>query len=251
VLLYGKAWRRRDEIRREREYAEPGWRAWYRRRLEFRRLFGRELQELDCYTRDLRRTIVRLRRRPIQRYRAWMHGVSARFAFGRTLAGSCVILVLLAAGSSFYEPSWLAGSPASFDAFVLWQAPEGRLLLANWMSASLAILTMPLLYLVRRCILQRRHRQQIRSLEEFAAADPDLLIERQRAETGPSDEAQPPADAGEDGSWPVVLGVVGHMSAAFRALADAETKKLNRAYADALAELRTEDAEAREAYCAA
>src|SRR5215831_9573991 len=64
MLLYEKTVRRRQEIERVRPQARASWRAswpaswraWYRRRLEFRKLFGRELDELERYARDLRTT---------------------------------------------------------------------------------------------------------------------------------------------------------------------------------------------------
>ena len=107
-------------------------------------------------------------------------------------------------------------------------------------------------------------------MREFAAADPDRLIE-QRQDDGQgreqTDEEEPAASpaSGEPRAWFTVLGVppsatieevkqaykallkqnhpdrVYNMSVAFKELAEAETKKLNGAYAEALACLRCED----------
>src|SRR5258706_296098 len=57
MLLYRKASRRREEIYRQCKPLGSGWRASYRGRVEFRRRFGRELEELDHYVRDLRATV--------------------------------------------------------------------------------------------------------------------------------------------------------------------------------------------------
>jgi hypothetical protein len=153
----------------------------------------------------------------------------------------------------------------------LWQAVDGRVLLANWMAASFAGAAMPLLYLVRRIELSRAHGRQIREWREFAAADPDRLIEQRHAdapEKERSDGAEPALldESIEPGAWFNVLGVspsatvdevkqaykvllkqnhpdrVFNMSAAFRELAEGETKKLNTAYAEALADLGRGDA---------
>src|SRR5262245_27397646 len=47
MLLYEKTVRRRQEIEQARPSGQVSWRAWYRRRVQFRRLFGRELDELE------------------------------------------------------------------------------------------------------------------------------------------------------------------------------------------------------------
>src|SRR5215470_17599030 len=151
MLLYKKAARRRQEIYRQREPARGSWHAWLHGRSDFKKRYGQELDELEQYARDLRATIIRLRRRPIRRYKSWIRLVSSRSALGRAL--SCYGLVLTLFIASFYvtEPSsWGPGAYADFDAFVLWQGSEGRLLLANWMALSLAAAATPLLYVIRR-----------------------------------------------------------------------------------------------------
>src|SRR5262245_13806559 len=151
VLLYRKAARRREEIHLEREDAGAGWRARYRSRVKFRRTFGAELEELRCYARDLRATIARLRGRPIRRFKFWIHVVSSKFALGGSLACHGLVLALLIACAYGGEPlAWTSGGDISFDTFVLWQAPEGRMLLANWMAACFGAAAMPLFYVARR-----------------------------------------------------------------------------------------------------
>jgi len=281
VLLYEKACRRREEIHRQRAPATAGWRAWYRGRAEFRKTFGAELEELDRYARDLRSTIKRLRGRPIRRYRSWMHVVSAQSALGRALGCYCVVVALLIAASFYPEPLlWAPAASARLDTFVLWQALEGRLLLANWMAASLVAVAVPPLYLVRRAQLYRWNEPQIRSLREFAAADPEESIEQRHGDDAAADAAAedgPPVvpEMPAESNWFDVLGVspaatiedvkqaykilvkqnhpdrVHSMSPVFRALAEAETKKINQAYAEALMCLRQDDAGPQEATCAA
>jgi hypothetical protein len=271
VLLYGKVYRRRKELYRTREQAAPNWRARCHARADFRKKFGAELEELESYARDLRHTITRLRGRPLRRYKSWMRVVSSRSALGRSLASYCLMLALLIASSCYADPPlWAPGSSTSFDTFVLWQAFDGRLLLANWMAASFTGMAMPLLYLVRRTGLSREHGRQIRSLREFAAADPDRLIEPRHGDAPASDQAdadesEASPESAEPRAWFMVLGVspsatieevkqaykvllkqnhpdrVYSMSAAFKELAEVETKKLNVAYEEALAYLRCDD----------
>jgi hypothetical protein len=141
----------------------------------------------------------------------------------------------------------------------LWQAVKGQLLLANWLAANVAAAAIPMLYVVRRVALGRAHRSQIGVLRDFAAAGAEpLMQERHADDAGP---VNPPAVAGE-GDWSVVLGVspaatleevkrayknlikknhpdrVNDMSPSFVRLAEAETKKLNLAYAEALTSLQ-------------
>ncbi len=272
VLVYGKVCRRREGLYRTREQAAPNWRALCQARAKFHKKFAAELEELEACAGDLRSTITRVRARPLQRYKFWMRLVSSRFALGRSLACYCLVLLVLIVSSCYIDPPlWAPGSNISFDTFGLWQAVNGRVLLANWMAASFAGVAMPLLYFVRRTELSREHGRQIREWRKFAAADPDRLIEQRHAEAPenePSDEAEPALlnESIEAGAWFSVLGVspsatvdevkqaykvlvnqnhpdrVFKMSAAFRELAEGETKKLNIAYAEALAYLGRNDA---------
>ena len=199
-----------------------------------------------------------------------MHFVSSQFALGRSLGCYCLILALLVASSCYSEPPlWGPGTSTSFDTFVLWQALEGRLLLANWMGASFMAGAVPLLYLVRRVELHRRHGHQICNLKEFAAADPDTLVHARQTDKEPAEEKPRSFPAAvEETPWFAVLGVspsatvedvkqaykvlvkqnhpdrVANMSAVFKALAEAETKKLNVAYSEALSHLRQDDFDA-------
>ena len=275
VLLYVKVAKRRQEIDREREQVGPGWRARYRSLVKFRKEFGKELAELDSYARDLRSTIVRLRRRPIRRYKFWVHVVSAKFALGGPL--SCYSLVLTALIASCYytePPLWALGMSISFDPFVPWQGLEGRLLVAKWMAVSFVPVAVPVFYLVRRVELYKQHGAEIRQFRDFAAADPDSLMRQHEGGEDAAEEAPPIVpEMVENRHWFDVLGVspsatledvkqvykvlvkqnhpdrVHSMSPAFRELAESETKKLNAAYAEALiylqGDLSTERSHAR------
>ena len=272
MLVYGKVCRRREGVYRTREQAAPIWRALCQARAKFHKKFAAELEELEACAGDLRSTITRVRARPLQRYKFWMRLVSSRFALGRSLACYCLVLLVLIVSSCYIDPPlWAPRSNISFDTFGLWQAVDGRVLLANWMAASFAGVAMPLLYFVRRTELSREHGRQIREWREFAAADPDRLIGQRHAEapetsrpTRPSrrfsmnrsslepgsvsSESPPSATVDEVKQAYKVLVNQNHpdrvfkMSAAFRELAEGETKKLNIAYAEALAYLGRNDA---------
>ena len=278
VLLYGKVAKRRKEIDRERRPVESGWRARWRSRAKFRKKFGKELEELEIYARDLRSTILRLRRRPIRHCKTWIHVISARFAVVGSLACYSLALAALLVFCHYAEPPlWTLGMSIRSDTFLLWQALEGRLLLLNWMAASLVAVALPVFYVVRRSECYKQHEPEVRELRELAAADPAELLTRPGEGEEETTEQAPPIvpEMVEEKSWFDVLGVspsatvedvkqaykrlvkqnhpdrVHSMSAVFRELAESETKKLNGAYAEALTYLRGGDLSSEDATRAA
>jgi hypothetical protein len=258
LLLYEMASRRIETACPPRKSKSRWWRFL---RLGFGRETarpGEEAEDLQVYLRDLRATIVRLRRRPFQRYKSWVHAVSARSALGRSLLCYLLVLATLVAVVCADQPIlWARGIDPGFKTYVLWQAVKGRLLFANWLTVNFAALATPLFYAARRVTLNRRHGAQVSALKEFAGAGTEQLSHEQRGDAGgTAHENLPEAAGGTD--WPIVLGVspaatldevkqaykglikknhpdrVNDMSASFVRLAESETKKLNVAYAEAL-----------------
>jgi hypothetical protein len=275
VLLYAKAARRWRDIERQRPRPRRPWRAWYRRRVEFRKAYGAELEELIRYARDLRATIVRLRRRPIRRYRSWIRAVSSRSALGGSLGGygAALALILIA---SFWLDAAAPAADGELAPAMLWQWLAGEVLPASFLAEGFAVAAAPLLYVATRVRMRRAHAEELAELSAFAALDPDRLIERRRA-AADAEEANAAADDAHAydevpeaplvaSTWFEVLGVfpaaslddvkqayklkikqnhpdrVASMAPAFKELAEAETKKLNIAYAEALSFLRQDDA---------
>jgi hypothetical protein len=261
VMLYEMASRRIKEGCAEFQKRKRSWRQVVGgERSAFRQQFREELEDLEAYARDLRSTIIRLRRRPFERYKSWAHVVSARFALSRSLGLCALILALMVGLFCYIQPIlWAPGIDAGFKTLVLWEAMKGRLLFANWMAVNFVAVAIPAFYVFRRARLHRKHRPEIRKFKAFAAADPDQLIEEARdADTAGEAPAPESPEAIEDGRWHAVLGVlpsatleeikqayktqikknhpdrVHDMSASFVRLAEAETKKLNAAYAEAL-----------------
>jgi len=295
TLLYDKTAKRREDIHRQRKPLASPWRAAFRARTAFWKKFGAELEELDCYARDLRATIMRLRRRPLQRFKAWIHVNSTRTVLAHSLCCFCFVLPLLAAIAYDPEPLlWTLGAleldtfaPHAFAShafqsygFQPWPPLADRLLLANAVTAGFVAFVMPPLYLLRSRQLHSANAPQLRNLRTFAAADPARAMQPGQSGEEVAQEATadgPPIapELPEDSAWFEVLGVsasatvddvkqaykalvkqnhpdrVHGMSRVFRELAEAETKKINSAYSEALVVLRQDELPGQEMTCAA
>lgn len=220
-----------------------------------------ERDDLEAHAQHLRTTIARLKRRPLLRLKTWVHLVSARFALARALATDIVALAL------FTVAFHVAGQPAAAaDAVVasgkalVWYPFDERLFYANAIAACFAGVAGPVFYLLRWASLRRQYALEFCTFGELAGADPQRILEHTPANDAEADfELNEPADELSDAtSWFAVLGLspsasldeikeaykalikqnhpdrVHGMSPVFRRLAEAETKKINAAYRQAL-----------------
>src|SRR5215510_6684984 len=85
VLLYERVSERLKEIQQEFSVAGAGMLTRYRARKKLKAQFCEEETDLRAYAGHLRSTIVRLRGRPIRRFRHWMHLDSSEVAFSSGL----------------------------------------------------------------------------------------------------------------------------------------------------------------------
>jgi DnaJ-domain-containing protein 1 len=188
ILLYEKASICLKEIARRGDDTDASLWTRYRLRAQAKRQYGGERKDLEAYAQHLRMTIIRLRQLPIERLRSFIHIRGARFASGLSLVVYAVLMMVLVAIFYFDDLTWAEEIKTYVDALLLWTPVDERLTYANSMAAVLSVLAVPVFYVVRRARLQSDHRQETRSLREFAATDPDELI-RQRQEPRP--EAEP------------------------------------------------------------
>jgi uncharacterized membrane protein YciS (DUF1049 family) len=263
MLLYKKVQDRRSEIHKLAEEVDGDLLARYRQRKIIRQKYAEELEDIDAYGNHLRSTIVRLRRRPIQRLRSWLHVCSAQLAFGRSLTAYAVISCLgLIELYCLQQLLLVDESQISFALFSRWEEFRAPTLYANWLAAGLMLATLPAVYLYRRVELSREYRMQLRLCRQFAAADPDRLVQELYSEDASDTPLQPSDRITLERTCFDVLGLspvatieevkeayrervkqnhpdrVQGMSTAFTALAEAETKKLNAAYQEALLALQ-------------
>jgi hypothetical protein len=229
-----------------------------RHRAEISHQYRAELEDLRTSARHLRASIVLFRRRPIQRLRSWVHVISSRFAFASSLASYLTILVPATVFIYFSEqPLWAQDLATTLETAMIWKPFDERLLYVNAITSALVLILAPFLYATRRVKLYSDHRTQTKVLRDFAGADPDLLVKDDAPSTAQVEDPFGPELNGSD-NWCAILGLsptatadevreaykakvrqshpdrVHGLAPAFRELAEAETKKLNAAYEEAL-----------------
>ena len=260
--LYRKISQRLKEIE-ELGAVKGSFRERMRHRAMIRQQYGPELEDLQACANHLRASIVRLRHRPIQRLRHWVHIISCRYALSGSLA---TYLTILAPVTVFVfiaeQPHWAQELAGHLKTLLLWKPVDERVLYVNGITAALAALAVPILYLARRVRLYSDHRTQTKALEDFASTRPDQLIEEEAPHEPPYADDAPSFDLDHNGRWYAVLGLsptatvdqvreaykakikqshpdrVQDMTPAIRHLAEAETKRLNAAYEEALTAAR-------------
>lgn len=232
-----------------------------RHRIEIRRQYRAEVEDLQAAARLLRSSIILFRRRPIQRLRTWVHAIASRFAFAGSLASYLTILVPATVFIYFSEqPLWARELASTLETAILWKTFDERLLYVNAITSSFVLMLAPLLYATRRMKLYSDHRMQTKALRDFAVADPDrlmhddtprLLGDPMLFELNASDNCfailgiSPAATLDEikDAFRTKVRQThpdrVHGLAPAFRALAEAETKKLTVAYEEALVAIQS------------
>jgi len=275
ILVYGKVRNSLREIEQLAQNANASLWERHRLRTEVNRRYGVERSDLQAYARHLRANILRLRSLPFERFKSWVHSVSARFAFGCSLAVYALATMILLAICYLEQSARPQEIWSNLTELLLWKVAD-PLLYANSISAIACLVTFPIFYCSDRARLRSLHRREMRTLKDFAAVDPDLLIvsadgwsEKDSGETaddqarcGSADGELERFEAPHDEPWHVVLGVspsatadeirrayraqikqnhpdrVHGMSSVFRELAEQQTKKLNSAYEEALSSLQ-------------
>jgi hypothetical protein len=258
LLLYRKASDRLRQIWLEKARSSGSeWRGRRRRRIEFREKYASELQDLDNFIRDLRSTIVAISCRPLHRYRSWAQVISLQVAFRRSVDAYFLVAAMLSALFFLSQGATRArGLKDAIDSFTQWRPFDGALS-ASWLLIGTSVGVLPIVYVRNRLKLRKMHAQQIRTLEVLASADTDRICHSQADEATdqPSTATLEPDDRR---SCFEVLGVsssatledvrqayralikqthpdrVQDMSPIIKQIAEAETKKLNIAYTEAL-----------------
>src|SRR5205823_11743439 len=181
TLLYERVCNNLNEINRLGADCKGSLRSRYRHRAKIKRQYNKELDDLRAYAHHLRAIIIRIRGRPLQRFKSWAHMLSSRAAFSYALALYVLILALLLAPLYVSEHRvWAEELTIKLETLLIWKAVREPLLHANAIASGLAAIVIPVLYFVRRTWLCIEERPQIRWLKEFAGTDPDSLSYRQQ-----------------------------------------------------------------------
>jgi len=260
VSLYEKVCNRRDEIHQQSQRHGALWRVFFGHRADVHEQHAEELQDVEAHAQHLRVTIARLKGRPLQRLRSWVHVVSLRFALGGALAAHVAALALLIAGFDSLSADEATANAANP---LVWYPFDQHLFYANAGGAAFAAALAPVFYALRRRQLRHDYALEFCTFQEFAASDPAAAIDQSPREPddGQADpfgpQAEPNVAAASEACF-AVLGLshaatveevkeaykalikqthpdrVHGLSPAFRELAEAETRKLNLAYQQAL-----------------
>jgi hypothetical protein len=256
VTLYDQVCRRLEIIEQQSQTPARFWRALFDRTDDVPD--AEERDDLQAHAQHLRGTIARLKRRPLQRLHAWVHAAAAQAALAGAIAAYGVALVLaIAASQAPGQAAWadeLNARPA-----LVWYLLDAHLFYANAIAAGCAAAAAALFYLLRRARLRRDYGLEICAFEDLAYSDP--LRPAEPPEHQPAFDPSPWPEANENNAndaWFAVLGLssaatiedvrdayktlikqnhpdrVHGMAPVFRALAEAETKKINAAYRQAL-----------------
>jgi hypothetical protein len=265
VLLYEQVCARLKDISQQGERPIGFWRSFFGCAVEPPDHQTEEFEDLEAHAQHLRASIRRLSSQPLQRLRSWVRIRCSQFALGRALAAHVVGLALLIAVFHVFEESAWASEFATSAKRLVWYPLDERIFYANAVATGFATLAAPLFYLLRWAALSREYSLEFSMFKDLANSGLAPPVEapepQQAAETWQDTQEAQGADQSEGGGtrdWSAVLGLsqsatiedvkeaykllikqnhpdrVHGMSVAFKTLAEAETKKINAAYQQAL-----------------
>ena len=259
VALYDQICRRLETIEQQARAPQHFWRALFDRTDDVPD--AEERDDLQAHAQHLRGTIARLKRRPLQRLHSWVHAASAQSALAGAIAAYGVALALaVVASQAPGQAAWADELNAGARHALVWYPLDARLFYANAAAAGFAIAAAALFYLLRRARLRRDYELELCAFKDLAYSDPCRPAEPPPEDQAAFDPSQW-AEANENNAadtWFAVLGLssaatiedvrqayktlikqnhpdrVHGMAPVFRALAEAETKRINAAYRQAL-----------------
>jgi hypothetical protein len=260
VALYDPVCRRLETIEQLTEAPTHLWRTLFDRAADAPD--AEERDDLQAHAQHLRGTIARLKRRPLQRLYAWVHAAAAQSALAGAIAAYGVALALtVAASPAPGQAAWADELNAGAHHALVWYPLDARLFYANAVAAGCAAAAAALFYLLRRARLCRDYALEICAFEDLAYSDPLRPAEpppEDQTAFDPSQWTKANENSAND-TWFAVLGLtsaatiedvrdayktlikqnhpdrVHGMAPVFRMLAEAETKRINAAYRQALA----------------
>lgn len=266
LTLYEGVCRRLHELEPQPEVPVGFWGTLFARPVERAAAQIEELEDLRAHAQHLRDTIIQLKRRPLQRLRSWVHAVSMRCALGRAVAVHVVGFALLVA--AFHMPGQVAFADelqSDSGNVLVWYPLDERLFYANAVAAGFATIAASIFYVLRRVGLRHQYGLEFCVFTDLAESDPVRGLElahmdQSQAQAGLEYESAAKQIAADGGSvdWVSVLGVstaptldevkeaykalikqnhpdrVHGMAPAFKELAEAQTKRINAAYQQAL-----------------
>ncbi len=273
VQLYEKVCRQLKSLEKQNGSSSGFWQGLFRRERWSDRNDD-EIEDLQVHAQLLRETIVRLKRRPLKRLTSWAHLISSKSALGRGVAAyvaGFLLMVVVFHGPE--QPAWADELTTGANIVLAWYPIDQRIFYANAVATGFAAAALPLFYLARWIGLRREYGCEFCWFRELARSDPAQPVDRINIDDAEEDIARSAETTETDmgKAWFAVLGLssaatveqakeaykrlvkqnhpdrVHDMSPALRKLAEAETKRLNAAFRQALmarAEAATADSTA-------
>ena len=209
VRLYEGICRRIKTLENQSEHPQGFWHDLLRRHATIEP-DSDELEDLQAHAQLLRETIVRLKRRPLQRLRSWVHLVSSKSALGRGLAAYVVgFTLLLVAFHGPEQPAWADEVATGARNVLAWYPFDARFFYANAVATGFAAAAVPMFYLARWLGLRREYGCEFCTFKELARSDPGQLVDQMdfvEADANARSGADS-TDAGADRTWFAVLGL--------------------------------------------
>ncbi|MFY9692460.1 MAG: J domain-containing protein, partial [Xanthobacteraceae bacterium] len=206
VRLYENVLRRLETLNRS-EPSKSLWQGLLGRRSGIDR-DDDEADDLRAHAQLLRETIVRLKRRPLQRLRSWMHLISSKSALGRGLAAHVVgFALLLVVFHGPEQPAWADEVATGARTVLAWYPFDARIFYANAVATGFAAAAVPLFYVARWLGLRREYGGEFCTFKELAHSDPGQLTDQMdfaQAKAVPEMDA---TEAASDTAWFDVLGL--------------------------------------------
>jgi hypothetical protein len=259
LQLYAGVDQRLNELNDQGEGSTRFWRSLFARKADDHPQNADEREDLKAHAQHLRAAIRRLRRQPLVRLKSWVRVNSLQFGLRYALIGHVVVLALLIAAFHLSgQLAWANELTRTESHPFAWYPFDARFFYANAVAASFAGLTGIGAYIGRWARLCQEHWLDFHEFREIAAMKPDQAGETREDDPPLGDGAPQHTVEAEETGWLAVLGLApcatlaevkdaykllikqNHpdllhgMSPALQRLAEAETKKINAAYQQAL-----------------
>ena len=171
VRLYDEVCSRIETIEQQAKIPKHFWRTHICRTDNVHQVDAEERDDLQAHAQHLRGAIARLKRRPLQRLRAWLHVASTRSALAGAIAAYGLALAV-AASHAPGQAAWADELNADAQHALAWYPLDARLFYVNAVAAAFAAAAAALFYLLRRAHLRRDYELEFCAFKDLIDSNP-------------------------------------------------------------------------------